>query len=386
MIRPITLTRFRGHSVDKMCWCEKYLAIVLSFADTIEIWDTRKCVVTLEGHTDDVYSLSWSGKYLASGSQDNTIKIWDLVLGDETRPDLDTIECIATLEGHTNTVRSLCWSEDGKYLASGSDDTTIKIWDIILTPYKAECIATLMGHSSIVNSLCWCGEYLASGSEDTKIKIWNLGWGDETRPDLDTNECIATLDGHTRWVSEVCWGKKYLVSASGDNTIKIWDLVWRDETRPDLDTKKCIATLKGHTDYIVSICWCGDEKYLASSSWDCSIRIWDLETMECITTFTYGHFEIESLCWYDNKLISGDDHGNIMRWNVHNLISNYKLFYNLTKLRFIYENNESNIVLHTSNDSKIEHTLEYVITKMCNDLFTDMLQLFTPSSQIHLSL
>ncbi|MBO7228247.1 MAG: hypothetical protein J6V18_01020, partial [Bacteroidales bacterium] len=64
----------------------------------------------------------WSpdGKYLASGSLDNTVKIWDA----------NSRECIQTLKGHSNVVESVCWSPDGKYLASGSWDRTVKIWGV----------------------------------------------------------------------------------------------------------------------------------------------------------------------------------------------------------------------------------------------------------------
>ena len=72
-----------------------------------------KEVKTLRGHSDDVNSLSYSpdGKYLASGSWDNTIKIWDVLTG----------ERVKTLGGHIYSVNSVCYSPDGKYLASGRD-------------------------------------------------------------------------------------------------------------------------------------------------------------------------------------------------------------------------------------------------------------------------
>ena len=76
----------------------------------------------LKGHTQAVYSVAFSpdGKTLASGSRDQTIKLWDVQTGKER----------ATLKGHTDPVPSVAYSPDGKTLASGSEDKTIKLWHV----------------------------------------------------------------------------------------------------------------------------------------------------------------------------------------------------------------------------------------------------------------
>ncbi|MBO7229695.1 MAG: PD40 domain-containing protein, partial [Bacteroidales bacterium] len=111
---------------------------------------TFKCLQTLEGHSFAVSSVCWSpdGKYLASGSGDKTVIIWEANSG----------EILKTLEGHSYSVYSVSWSPDGKYLASGSWEITdyklkgiVKIWDL----NSGGCIQTLEGHSDIVKSVCW---------------------------------------------------------------------------------------------------------------------------------------------------------------------------------------------------------------------------------------
>jgi dipeptidyl aminopeptidase/acylaminoacyl peptidase len=118
----------------------------------------------LEGHDSWVNSVSFSpdGKTLASGSEDKTIKVWNLATGKE----------ITTLTGHTLLVNSVSFSPDGKTLASGSDDKTIKVWNLA----TGKVISTLTGHTSWVNSVSFSpdGKTLASGSADNTIKVWNL--------------------------------------------------------------------------------------------------------------------------------------------------------------------------------------------------------------------
>jgi WD40 repeat protein len=225
------------------------------------LWQALKGkIATLKGHDSIVYSVSFSpdGKTLASGSEDKTIKLWDVATG---KP-------ITTLTGHTSTVYGVSFSPDGKTLASRSDDKTIKLWDVA----TGKPITTLTGHDSQVNSVSFSpdGKTLASGSEDKTIKLW----------DVATGKPITTLKGHASWVYSVSFSPdgKTLASGSTDNTIKLWDVA----------TGKPITTLTGHDSWVYSVSFSPDGKTLASGSSDKTIKLWDVATGKPITTLT-GH-------------------------------------------------------------------------------------------------
>jgi WD40 repeat protein len=82
-------------------------------------------------------------------------------------------ELIQSLEGHTGAIKSVTFSPDGKHIASGSDDKTIKIWQQDQSN-KWECIETIANHTDAVNWVTFSrdGKFLASGSNDKTIRIW----------------------------------------------------------------------------------------------------------------------------------------------------------------------------------------------------------------------
>ncbi|MDJ0547443.1 MAG: serine/threonine-protein kinase [Microcystis sp. M53601_WE4] len=244
---------------------------------------------TLTGHSGQVYSLAYSpdGRYLASGSSDKTIKIWETATGTELR----------TLTGHSMTVWSVAYSPDGRYLASGSLDKTIKIWEVATGKVR-----TLTGHYMTFWSVAYSpdGRYLASGSSDKTIKIWETATGKELR----------TLAGHSKGVWSVVYSPdgRYLASGSSDKTIKIWEVATGQELR----------TLTGQSEGVLSVAYSPDGRYLASGIGDGAIKIWEVATVRELRTPTRHSEVVRSVAYSPDGryLASGSQDKTIKIWEV----------------------------------------------------------------------
>ncbi|KAJ9633427.1 uncharacterized protein PV06_06777 [Exophiala oligosperma] len=182
-------------------------------------WKYGRCSIKiLKGHSNGVMSLQLCDNILATGSYDSTIKIWDLDTGTELR----------TLTGHTMGIR--CLQFDDNKLISGSLDKTLKVWNW----RTGECIATYQGHSGGVVALHFDSNILVSGSVDHTARVWNF-----------QDRSVCTLRGHKDWVNSVKidTASRTIFTASDDCTVKLWDL----------DTKKCIHTFEGHVGQVQQV-------------------------------------------------------------------------------------------------------------------------------------
>ena len=160
------------------------------------------------GHTRVINSLAFkpNSYLLASASDDTTVRLWDV--GDNTN-----LRHVRTLRGHTDRVNSVAWSPDGRTLASGSHDGTVRLWN----PNNGINFAVLRGHTERVTCVAWSpdGRILASGSRDGTIRLWNP----------DTHGTRRVLRGHTTVVASLAFhpNGQTLASASSDETIRLWN-------------------------------------------------------------------------------------------------------------------------------------------------------------------
>jgi WD40 repeat protein len=288
------LACLRGHIAE--VWSVAYSndgrRIVSGSEDqTMRVWDAQSGaeLACLRGHIAEVWSVAWApdGRHIVSGSRDKTVRVWDAQSGAE----------LTCLQGHTRGVRSVAWAPDGRRIVSGSHDGTVRVWD---AQSGAE-LAHLRGHTDGVRSVAWApdGRRIVSGSHDGTVRVW----------DAQSGAALACLCGHTSEVDSVAWapdGRRF-VSGSWDGTIRVWDA----------QSGAALACLCGHTGGVRSVAWAPDGRHIISGSWDQTIRKWDAQSgaeLACLK----GHTErVEGVAWAPGgrRIVSGSRDTTVRVWD-----------------------------------------------------------------------
>ncbi|KAJ5147969.1 hypothetical protein N7526_001321 [Penicillium atrosanguineum] len=339
-----------------------------------ETWNAA--LQTLEGHTNSVHSVAFSAdsQVVASGSADQSVKLWDAMTG----------KGLQTLEGHTESVKSVAFSPDSQTVASGSTDRTIKLWDAktgkelqtleghtdSLWDTKGKELRTLQGHTDSVHSVAFSpnGQIFASGSGDRTIKLW------------DTNgKELQTLKSHALWVFSVAFSpdSQIVASGSGERTINLWDT----------KTGKVIQTLKGHAHLVSSVAFSPDSQTLASGSADRTIKLWDTKTGKLLQTLEGHIYSVESIAFSpDNQIVaSASVDQTVKLWDINtgkglqtldcHILSVLSMAISPNGKTVVSYSGEDSIKLWDTETGKVVQTLE------CDTFWADPLT-FSPDSQI----
>ena len=188
----------------------------------------------------------------ATGAEHGKVSIWNLETGQWQR----------TIQAHSSPILSLAFSADGQWLASGSQNHTIKLWDLD-DPSEQYRYVIGNAHYNDILSLAISTQYqtLVSGGSDRTIKLWDLATGEKRSPK-------HILEGHAGrvWCVAVSPDGSKIASASADFTMKLWSI----------KTGELLQTLTGHLGEVRSVAFSPDGKLLASGGDDLEIKLWKM--------------------------------------------------------------------------------------------------------------
>jgi WD40 repeat protein len=292
-------------------------------------------------------SLSPDGTKLMSGNTDGTLTLWDVETGciqytfngcTTSLYDHFTGNVNDDFDGHTNPVSCLAWSANGKLLISGSQDCTLRLWDI----EKHITLKIFRGQKSSITSIAWSKDerqLISSGVYENTLYLWNM----------DTGAIYKKFEKHTGlgvYKIVLSDNSQLLVSGGTDNILRLWDI----------NTGTVLKIFRGHTDWVRCVAFSPDSKQLVSGSNDGTIRFWDIDTATSLIT-VFLESPVNTIYWQgtaeEAMLLSCNDDMSIRYWRL-----NYHR--NIPSLRLLWTNEQSTLIATNACCDKSSLSLENV--------------------------
>ncbi len=270
--------------VTSICFNALNYLITTSWDSKVKVYDgqtwenmTKAEVVMEEKHTSWCCQvrISPDGKFLASASNDTTIKIWNVIDGSQ----------YLCLRGHQGRVTSVSWNQDSTCVASASKDCSVIVWDIM---NGGSIVNMFTCHAAMVRGMHWSAgssSLIATGSYDNHAKVTNCA----------SNQLVADLIGHTDYVMTVMLHRNntHLATGSKDSTVRIWDIT----------SVETVHILTHHTELVWEVMYSVDCSLLASASKDKTVIVYNTNTYSKLAVLS--HNESANCCCFsnDNRLL-----------------------------------------------------------------------------------
>lgn len=323
----------------------------------INVWivDTGDFIGSLKGHRGRILALDYlsDGKTLISSCEDGRVRLWNMETGDEQ----------TAFRGHQGPVLTAAFSVDGKSFVTIGVDQTLRTWEIA----RSRETASLTSQSGVTRAAAISpgARFAATSSDDSAVMLWNLeagklagkleraqspvtsaaltvqsvAWSPNGRwlaaarektllfYDAESGKLLEIPSGHDDVISHVAFSSdsRQLATSSFDRTLRLWEITARESepgagetSAADLEIKPG-RILAGHTNWVFSACFSPDGRTLASSAYDKSIRLWNLQTPEAEPVVLPGHTaSVRSVAFSpDGKLLaSGSADRTVRLWDV----------------------------------------------------------------------